>query len=142
MSNPKCAHMVERNRGVVREGASETSHKRREDTSRELKDVIFLCDENVARGEPGRRGLSWSDSHVFFDADRRRTGSRDRRHQRDIPVAVDPIEILVAEFGHEHSVRNSGHAYGPGTAKGVGLPRHIGRSYGLGTVASLLGLAA
>ena len=64
----KCAHMVERNRGVVRERASETNHKRRDDTSRELIDVISLCDENVARGEPGRRGLNWSDSHVFFDA--------------------------------------------------------------------------
>ena len=50
MSEAKCAHMVERNRGMVREGASETSHKRREDTSRESEDVIFLGDENDPRG--------------------------------------------------------------------------------------------
>ena len=70
---------------------SEAGHpsrrKRRDDTSRELIDVIVLCDENVARGEPGRRGLNWSDSHVFFHAGT--DGTRDRRHHRDIPIAVD-----------------------------------------------------
>src|SRR3954453_18835304 len=61
----KCAHMVERKRTVGRDGEPER-RKRRDDTSRELKDVSALCDENVARGAPGRRGLSWSDSQVFF----------------------------------------------------------------------------
>ena len=143
---PKCAHMVERNRGVVRDGAPETNHKRREDTSRELKDVIALCDENVARGEPGRRGLNWSDSHVFFDAgtSRRRTGIV--ATNVDIPVAVDHIEILVAVLGHEHSIRDSGHAVRAlgAVAKGVGLATAgaSGAATDLGTVARLLGLAA
>ena len=57
--------MVERKRTVGRGGAPER-RKRRDDTSRELKDVSALCDENVARGEPGVRGLNWSDSQVFF----------------------------------------------------------------------------
>src|SRR4029077_4923191 len=95
---PKSALMVERKRGVVREGASDTHHKRRDDTSRELIDVIALCDENVARGEPGRRGLKWSDSQVSFHAGLN-GWIRDLRHHRDIPLAVDQIEILVAELG-------------------------------------------
>ena len=122
--------MVERKRGVVRAGAPDR-RKRRDDTSRELKDVSALCDEKVARREPGRRGLNWSDSHVSFHG---ATGTRDRRHRRDIPVAVDQTEILAALLGREHRTRDSGHAVGPfkhGEGSWMGR-RRIGRSYGLG----------
>jgi hypothetical protein len=106
----KCALMVERKRTVVRAGAPDR-RKQREDTSRELIDVRALCDENVARSEPGRHGLNWSNSQVFFHAGTNWT--RYRHQQRDIPIAVDQIEILVAECGCEHFSRDSGHAYGP-----------------------------
>ena len=101
--------MVERKRTVIGAGAADRC-KQREDTSRELIDLGALCDEHVARGEPSRRGLNWSDSQVFFHAGTNR--ARDRSQHRDIPVAVDHIEILVAPLGREHFIGHSGHAYG------------------------------
>ena len=83
----------------------------------DLKDQSAFCDENVARGEPGRRGHRWSDSHVFFPAG---TKPRNRREQRDIPVAVDLIDVLGAVFGHEQKIRRSGHARGKGDTTGKG----------------------
>ena len=72
--------------------------KQREGTCwmRGLKDVLAFCDENVARGEPGRRGLRWSDSHVFFHHGR--NGGRKRPEQRAIPVAVDRIDVLGCTY--------------------------------------------
>ena len=108
----------------VEQGAPER-RKRRDDTSRELKDVSALCDENVARGEPGRRGLNWSDSQVFFHGGT--NGTRDRRHRRDIPLAVDSTEILAELLGREHHSRDSGHAVGPfesGKGSWIGGVKH------------------
>ena len=70
--------------------------------SREPIDVSAICDENVARGEPGIHRLGWSDSHVHFFA-RVADKARDRRQHREIPVAVDRIDVSVvgAEFGRE-----------------------------------------
>ena len=95
----KCAKMVERNPVVVRCEAPRERRKQRDGTyTIDLEDQSAFCGENVARGEPGRRGLRWSDSHVFFPAG---TKPRKRREQRDIPVAVDLIDVLGAEFAHE-----------------------------------------
>ena len=62
-----------------------------------LIDVLAFCDENVARGEPGRGGLHWSDSQVFFNAGR--IPKRNRPQHRAIAEAVEPIEIIVAPSG-------------------------------------------
>jgi hypothetical protein len=62
----KCTHFVERNRAVVPVGARER-RKQREGTGwRGPNDELAECDEDVARGEPGRRGLRWRYSNVFF----------------------------------------------------------------------------
>ena len=89
----KCAHFVERNRAVVREGAPDL-RKGRDDTSRELIDVKAFCDEKVGRVEPGVRGLYWSELQVFFNAGV--IPSRNLPHHRRNPVAVDMREILAA----------------------------------------------
>src|SRR5262249_38621041 len=106
-----CAHMVERNPGVVRSAAWDR-RKRRDRTPLDLIDVSALCDENVARSEPGIRGLSWSDSHVFFQTSCRWRWIRNRSQHRDIPHAVDRIDVLGAVFGHDQISLGSGHAYG------------------------------
>jgi hypothetical protein len=111
----KCAHFVERNRGVVREGAaavySGPVRKRQEDTERwrGLKDLLVVCDEKVARGEPGRRGLRWSDSHVFFH----QPTAWNRPEQRAIPQAIDHLDVSVFVFAHEKLSLGYGRAYGP-----------------------------
>jgi len=92
----KCALMVERNPGVIRcvdlgERRKQRDCNRR--TRRDLKDLIALCDENVARGEPGIRRLGRSYSHVFFAAG---TPHGDRRQNCDVPEAVDLIELSAA----------------------------------------------
>ena len=128
----KCALMVERKRTVVRPGTPDR-RKQRDHTSREFIDVSALCDENVARSEPGIQGLSWSDSQVFFDAGT--NGTRDLRQHRGIPHAVDRLEILVAEFGLEKIKRGSDHAYGPVETSGKETwidHRRSGCFYGLG----------
>jgi hypothetical protein len=128
----KCAHMVERNPGVIRCVDLGERHKRGDGTARDLKDLIALCDENVARGEPGIRRLGWSYSHVFFAAS---TPPGDRRQKCDVPEAVDLNDFLAAVLARDHISRRSGHAYGlgDGSAKGswIGLWR-IGRRYELG----------
>ena len=43
--------------------------KQRDATFMDLKDQSAFYGENVARGEPGRRGLRRSYSHVFFPAE-------------------------------------------------------------------------
>ena len=106
-----CAKMVERNPVVVRRKAPRERRKQRDGTFMDLEDHSALCDENVARGEPGRRGLRWSDSHVFFPAG---TKPRKRREQRDSPVAGDRIDVLGAVFAHEQFSLRSGHARGKG----------------------------
>jgi hypothetical protein len=105
--------MVERNPVVVDCGAPPERRKQRDDAVMDLVDVRAFCGENVARGERGNgiRGLRWSNSQVFFQAG---TIPRQRREQRGIPVAVDPIDILGAEFAHEQKIRRSGHARGKG----------------------------
>jgi hypothetical protein len=107
----KCAHMVERNPGVIRcvdwERRKQRDWNRR--IRRDLKDPIALCDENVARGEPGIRRLGWSYSHVFFAAG---TPPRDRRQKRDVPEAVDLNDFLAAVLARDHISLGSGHAYG------------------------------
>src|SRR6476660_7216526 len=123
--------MVEREPSMVRTGATDR-RKRSDHTSRELKDVSALCDEKVARGESGGRGLNWSDSHVSFHG---ATGTRDRRHRRGNPLAVDQTEILAALLGRVHRTRDSGHAVGPckhGKGSWMGHSGCVGRSYGLG----------
>jgi len=95
----KCAKMVERNPVVVPCEASLDRRKQREGTGwRGLIDQSALCDENVARREPGIRGLRWSNSHVFFSA---RTKPRDGQEQRGVPVAVDRIDLIGAVFAHK-----------------------------------------
>ena len=89
----KCAHFVERNRAVVREGAPDV-RKVRDDTSRELIDGKAFCDEKVGRVEPGVRGLYWSELQVFFNAGV--IPSRNLPHHRRNPHAVDMREILAA----------------------------------------------
>jgi hypothetical protein len=112
----KCAHFVERKRAVVRVGAaagySGPRRKRHEDTHRwrGLNDRLLYCDEKVARGEPGRRGLRWSDNHVFFYqllADR-----KDPEH-RALPVATDHIDGSVFVLGHRKQSLGYGWAYRP-----------------------------
>jgi len=105
---PECAHVVEGNPGVVL-CAVWHQHKRRDDTPRHLIDPRALCDENVARSEPGIHRLGWSDSDVFFSAV---SDSRKRRQERDVPLAVDGIDIVAAVFGHNQISGRSGHAYG------------------------------
>ena len=82
-------------------------------TPRELIDGIALCDELVAwvprRG--GVRGLCWSDSDVFFYGEIANV-IRDLRHRRDIPQAVDRVEILGVKFGPEHLKLRTEQAYG------------------------------
>src|SRR5436309_5463706 len=104
----KCALMVERNPGVIVSAAWER-RKRRDATRRELKELSASCDENVARGEPGIRRLRWSYSHVFFSAASPR---RELSQNRDIPEAVDPIDLLAAVFARDQFSLRSGHAYG------------------------------
>ncbi len=107
----KCAKMVERNPVVVRCDAPRDRRKQRDSTVMDLEDRSAFCDENVARGEPSRRGLRWSYSQVFFPAG---TKPRNRREQRDSPVAGDPIDVLGAVFAHEQISLRSGHARGKG----------------------------
>ena len=117
----KCALMVERNPGVIRcvdwERRKQRDCNRR--TRRDLKDLIALCDENVARGEPGIRRLGRSYSHVFFAAG---TTPGDRRQICDVPEAVDLNDFLAAVLGRDHISLRSGHAYGPAVVdNGKGL---------------------
>jgi hypothetical protein len=101
--------MVERNPGVVR-CASWDRSKRVGGTRRDLIDRGALCDENVARGprRHGIGGLGWSDGYVFFQA--RTHGAGNRRQERDIPQAVDRIDVLAAVFAHEQFSPRSEHA--------------------------------
>ena len=117
----KCALMVERNPGVIRcvdwERRKQRDCNRR--TRRDLKDLIALCDENVARGEPGIRRLGRSYSHVFFAAG---TTPGDRRQICDVPEAVDLNDFLAAVLGRDHISLGRGHAYGPAVVdNGKGL---------------------
>ncbi len=115
----KCAKMVERNPVVVRCEAPPDRRKQRDGMciTVDLEDGSAFCDENVARVEPGIRGHRWSYSQVFFPAG---TKPRSLREQRDIPVAVDLIDVLGAKFGHEKKIRRSGHARGKGDTSGKG----------------------
>jgi hypothetical protein len=119
------AKMVERNPVMVRCEASRERCKQRDGTFMDLENQSAFYGENVARGEPGRRGLRWSYSHVFFTAG---TKPRELREQRGIPVAVDLVDVLGAEFAHEQKIRRGGHARGKGdtTAKGhwIGGVKH------------------
>ena len=110
MSNPNVPKMVERNPVVVRCGAARPGSAKSVTAPDEtLKIKAAFCDENVARGEPGRRGLRWSDSQVFFAAG---TKPRKRREHRGSPVAVDRKESSVQNASHEQKIRRSGHARG------------------------------
>jgi len=104
----KCAHMVEGDPGMVVPAVWHL-RKHRHDTPRDLIDSPALCNENVARGEPGIRGLGGSDSDVFFSAV---TDAGKGRQQRDVTLAVDRIDIVAAVFGHDQIGGRSGHAYG------------------------------
>src|SRR6478752_2700729 len=108
---PKCAHLVEGKRAVVREGAPDL-RKERDGTQQKivLIDVLAFCDVNVARGEPGRDGLSWSDSQVFFNA--LLIPKRNLSHHRPNPQAVERSEILVAPLGRVQIRWGSGHTCG------------------------------
>jgi hypothetical protein len=79
----------------------------------DLEDQSSGCDENVTRGERvvRRPGRQWDRSHVFFPAGNK---SRNRREQRNIPIAVDLIDVLGAVFAHEQKIRRSGNACGKG----------------------------
>jgi hypothetical protein len=93
-----CAKMVERNPVVVRCEAPRERCKQRDVTyTIDPEDQSAFCGENVARGEPSRRGLRWSYSHVFFPAG---TEPREHREQRGIPVTVDLVDVLGAVFAH------------------------------------------
>jgi hypothetical protein len=107
----KCALFVERNRAVVREGAPDL-RKGRDGTQQKiiLIDVLAFCDVNVARGEPGRDGLPWRDSQVFFNA--LLIPKRNLSHHRPNPQAVERSEILIAPFGRVQIRWGSGHTCG------------------------------
>jgi len=102
-----CAKMVERDPVVVRCEAPRERSKQRGGTIMDLVDQSALCDENVAWAEPGRHGLKWSESHIFFPAG---TEPRNVREERGIPVAVNEVDLIGAEWGHEQLIRRSGHA--------------------------------
>src|SRR5436190_12367566 len=85
----KCAHFVERNPGVVRFGARDRCKEREGTGRRGLNDVRAQCDEDVARGEPGRRGLRWRYSNVFFPP-------WGRLVHRGNPPAVERIDVCIA----------------------------------------------
>jgi hypothetical protein len=70
------AKMVERNPVVVRCEAPSERGKQRDGTFMDLENQSTFHGENVARGEPGCRGLRWSYSHVFFPA-----GTEPREHR-------------------------------------------------------------
>ena len=93
-----------------------TNPQTREDTARWRgpNDLLLrsYCDEKVARGEPGRRGLRWSESHVFFHQP---TG-RKHPEERAIPVAVDLSTMSVFVLAHVKVIRVNSRAYGPGDA--------------------------
>jgi hypothetical protein len=93
----ECAHMVEGDPGVVL-CAARHQRKRCDDTPRDLIDRRALCDENVARGEPGVDRLGWSDSDVFFSAV---IEPRKGCQERDVALAVDGIDIVAAIFGDD-----------------------------------------
>ena len=57
-----------------------------------------LCDEKVARGEPGLRGLRWSDSHVFFHAGTESHGIVP--NIETFPMQSTVSMSSVAVFGH------------------------------------------
>jgi len=103
----KCAHVVEGDPGFVLP-AGWHQCKRGDDTTRDLIDPRALCDENVARGEPGIDRLGWSDTYVFFSAVR---NAGKGRQQGDVALAVDRIDIVAAVFGHNQIGARSGHAY-------------------------------
>ena len=102
----KCAHVVEGDPGVVRSAVWQ-QRKGRDDAPCDLIDRRTLCDENVARGEPGIHRLGWSDSDVFFSTV---TEPRKRGQQRDVALAVDGIDIVAAVFGCDQVSPRSGHA--------------------------------
>ena len=108
--------MIESNPGIGGAGPYTACDRRKQRGAslRNFIDLIALCDKNVARCEGcrrGTRGLSWSDSHVFFRA-RTNGARRNRRQHGDIPHAVDRIDVLGAVFGHDQISLGSGHAYG------------------------------
>src|SRR5215472_2769060 len=104
----KCAHVVEGDAGFVLSAARE-KHKRRDGTAGDVKNGRALCDEDVARSEPGTSGLRWSDSDIFFSAV---TDSRKSGQEGDVALAVERIDIVAAVFGHDQVGARSGHAYG------------------------------
>jgi hypothetical protein len=109
--------MIERNPGVVRVAARDR-RKQCGITPRDLIDRSALCDENVGRVPRhwhGERGLRWSHGHVSFQALIRR--ARNLCQRRDIPEAVDRVEVLAAVFAHDQLGRRSGHAYGRGDSR-------------------------
>ena len=123
----KCAHIVERNPGMVRVAAYVWDRRKYISRGegigwigwREPIDKNAICDKNVARGEPGIRRLDWSYSHVHFFA-RVADKARDRRQHRESPVAGDRLDVSVvgvkeadAEVAREQFSPRSGHAYGP-----------------------------
>src|SRR4029077_3491433 len=112
-----CAKMVESNPVVVRCEATRERRKQRDATIMDLEDQSAFYGENIARGEPGRRGLRWSYSHVFFPAG---TKPRELCEQRGIAVAVDLIDVLGAVFAHEQKIRRSRDARGKGDTKAKG----------------------
>ena len=83
----------------------------------DLVDQSAVCDENVAWAEPGRRGLQWSESDVFFPAGAK---PRNVREERSSPGAVNLIDYIVAVWGHQQLILRSGHARGKGDTKGKG----------------------
>jgi hypothetical protein len=92
------AKMVEGNPVVVRCEAPGERRKRRSGAIMDLEDQSALYDENVARVEPGRRRLKWSESHVFFPAG---TKPRNVREERSSAGTVNLIDYIVAVWGHE-----------------------------------------
>ena len=111
----KGAKMVEGNPVVVRCDASREQGKQRGSSFMHLVDRSALCDENVARGEPGSCGLRWSYSDVFFAAG---TKPRKRREHRGVPLAVNPVDHIVAVWGHEQKISRSGDARGKWDSRG------------------------
>src|SRR5205823_1663739 len=87
-------------------------------TSIDFKDGSAFGGEKVARGEPGGRGLRWSESHVFFPAG---TKPRKRREERGTPAAVERYDVFIAVWGNEQKILRHGYARGIEVARKSGV---------------------
>ena len=79
--------------------------KQRDGTFMDLEDQSAFCDENVARGEPGRRGLRWSIAMYF---------SRQEPNPGIVANTVAfPLQSILSMFSEQYSVTSKDPAQRP-----------------------------